>query len=203
MKSDDSQAVATQETLRVLVKYSRALSAALKARDPYTRYHCERVVQLAVDLGRYCALSEHELVLLEFSAGFHDIGKIGIPDHILLKEGPLTPDEWVVMQNHSDIGARILLETELDFAAQIASIIRHHHERFDGSGYPDGLKGTDIPLLARILAVADSYDALGSHRVYHPATGHGSILEIIETESGAKHDPDLVEAFCRMMHDRR
>lgn len=193
----------TTESLRVLLKYTQALAAALKARDESTRYHCERVVELALELGRDCALSSRELELLEFGASFHDVGKIGIPDHILRKQGPLNEEEWTLMQTHSEIGANILLETAFDCAPEVAAIVRHHHEHFDGGGYPDRLQGGGIPLLARILSVADSFDALSTPRAYHPGAEAAVILQIIEQEAGTKHDPDLVTRFCRLMQRKQ
>ncbi len=174
---------------------AHALTVALGARDHYTRVHCDRVVQLSLELGRHICLTEDELDKLSLGARFHDLGKIGIPDHILRKPEPFDAGEWACMQQHVLIGEQIVLAVNGGRSSDIARTVRHHHEHFDGSGYPDGLKGTSIPLEARIISVVDSYDAMIARRPYPTPRQHQAVMDILTSESGSKHDPDLVHAF--------
>lgn len=174
---------------------AQALTVALGARDHYTRLHCDRVVQLSIELGRHLGLTSNELDKLALGARFHDLGKIGIPDHILRKPDPFDADEWACMQQHVLIGEQIVLAINSGRSSGIAQTVRHHHEHFDGSGYPDNLKGTQIPLDARIISVVDSYDAMIARRPYHSERDHWTVMDILFGEAGSKHDPDLVQAF--------
>lgn len=176
-----------------------SLSVALHERNAYTGQHCDRVCMLALQLGKACALPEAELGYLQTAATFHDIGKIGVPDQVLLKPGPLDHEEWTLMSAHSEQGERIFVATGRADATVVANVIRHHHEAFDGSGYPDGLKGEQIPLLARILSLADSYDAMGSLRPYQRRKRHAEIMSILHAEQGRKSDPQLFRAFAAMI----
>src|SRR5690606_25537787 len=135
------------------------------------RFHCDRVVRLATELGNACDVVNADLDILRICARFHDIGKIGVPDAVLLKPGRLTDEEWVRMREHPVLGERIFAATGLPVAAEVCSVIRHHHESFDGSGYPDAIAGDQIPRLSRILLVVDAYDAMTSSRPYHQARG--------------------------------
>jgi HD-GYP domain-containing protein (c-di-GMP phosphodiesterase class II) len=188
---------------RALYRYTKALSTALGYRDRYTRIHSERVLKLSEKLGIRAGLSERELGLLRIAASFHDIGKIGIPDHILLKPGQLDEKESGEMKRHSELGEKIFLATELEAADQVALVIRHHHENFDGTGYPDGLAGETIPVCSRIIGIADSYDAMALTRSYHPARPHGEIVEILTAETGRKHAPDLLRLFLEIVEKDR
>ncbi|MEH6576822.1 MAG: HD domain-containing phosphohydrolase [Amphritea sp.] len=190
---------ADQGTYIELEKRSRALSTALDYRDQATHAHSHRVQTLSEALGKEAGLSEAELAAIRVSAVFHDIGKIGIPDHILLKPSALNAVEWVLMRQHPIFGERIILSTELKGASQAAKIIRHHHEQYDGSGYPDSLKGDDIPLGARIIGIADSYDAMSHTRAYHEPKSHRDIMEILERETGYKHNPEIMKLFTHMI----
>lgn len=176
-------------------KIAHALTVALGARDHYTRIHCDRVVQLSVELGMHIGLMAEELEQLSLSARFHDLGKIGIPDTILRKPAAFEKDEWECMKQHVLIGEQIVLAINGGRASGIARTVRHHHEHYDGSGYPDGLTGTNIPLDSRIISVVDSYDAMIARRPYHNARDHQAVMDILTGESGSKHDPDLVHAF--------
>jgi HD-GYP domain-containing protein (c-di-GMP phosphodiesterase class II) len=178
-----------------LYRYTKALSVALGFRDLYTRVHSERVVLISDRLGAQMGLSDQDLGILRISATFHDIGKIGVPDRILLKPGQLDGGETEEMQKHAEIGSAIVAATELEGATEAARIIRHHHECWDGSGYPDGLAGEAIPLCSRIIGVADSYDAMATRRAYHPAKSHADIMAILERETGMKHDPNVMDFF--------
>ncbi|HJV51481.1 MAG TPA: HD domain-containing phosphohydrolase [Noviherbaspirillum sp.] len=190
-----------QELLKfsALRRFTKALSVALHERDPYTRFHCERVINLATEIGIACALPDHDLVLLGVSASFHDVGKIGIPDNVLLKPGKLDDDEWEIMKTHSERGERIMRATLLQDAPAVASVIRHHHEYFDGGGYPDGLAGDGIPMLSRILSMADSYDAMATVRAYHRPRTHNEIVEVMRSEVNRKFDPALFARFAAVI----
>ena len=188
-----------------------ALARLAETRDPETGNHILRTQEYVRRLGQLLcthprfapALSEHAIELLAKSAPLHDIGKVGIPDHILLKPGRLTADEWLVMRTHAAIGAEAIERAEADaqqaieFLAVAKQIARHHHERWDGHGYPDGLAGDAIPLAARLMAVADVFDALISKRVYKPALPYARAREIIAASRGSHLDPDVVDAFVR------
>lgn len=178
---------------------AHALTVALGARDHYTRVHCDRVVQLSLELGRHICLTADELDKLSLGARFHDLGKIGIPDKILRKPEAFEPDEWACMQQHVLIGEQIVLAVNGGRSSHVARTVRHHHEHFDGSGYPDGLRGTSIPLESRIISVADSYDAMIARRPYHSERHHQAVMDILISESGGKHDPDLIHAFGAMI----
>jgi putative nucleotidyltransferase with HDIG domain len=172
---------------------------ALEARDLYTRQHSSRVTGLALILGKKLGCTREELDILNFAGHLHDIGKIGIRDDILLKPGKLTPEEFEKIKEHPVIGANIL--EQLGFWERERFIIRCHHERFDGTGYPDGLKDQQIPLLARILSVADVYDAMASDRAYRKKMEESHILKIIKEGSGTQFDPDIVAAFLKAYDD--
>jgi len=174
---------------------AQSLTVALGERDRHTRIHSERVVQLSAELASHLDFTQRELDLLALGAQFHDIGKIGIPDHVLLKPSAFEEDEWECMKQHTLIGERIVLALGNDKSTEVARMVRHHHEHYDGSGYPDQLVGTDIPVFSRIIALTDSYDAIALTRPYHRARRHSQIMDILASESGSKHDPDLLHAF--------
>jgi HD-GYP domain-containing protein (c-di-GMP phosphodiesterase class II) len=184
---------------QALLRYTKALSVALGYRDPHTRIHSERVLGLCEAMGARAGLSGRELGVLRIAAAFHDVGKIGIPDQILLKPGRLDRDERIAMQRHAELGSRILLATELEGAPEVALAVRHHHEQFDGRGYPDGLAGEAIPASSRIIGIADSYDAMAQVRAYHAARGHGEIMAVLREETGHKHDPELMRLFSKII----
>lgn len=166
---------------------------AIEARDPYTRQHSSRVTRFSIIIGRELGCSSDELETLNFAGHLHDIGKIGIRDDILLKPGRLSKEEFEKIKEHPGIGARIV--EKLGFWEQERHIIRCHHERFDGTGYPDGLKKDEIPFLARIMSVADVYDALSSDRAYRRKMEEKQVLQIIREGSGTQFDPHVVETF--------
>lgn len=182
-----------------LFTYTKALSVALGYRDLLTRLHSERVQGISGAIGAALCLAEDKLNALRIAASFHDIGKIGIPDHVLLKPASFDDAEWKIMKGHSEIGEKIMAATELEGSQQAASVIRHHHEHFDGSGYPDGLAGEKIPICARIISIADSYDAMAVTRTYHRARTHREIMDILNQEIGIKHDPELMRLFCKII----
>ena len=174
-----------------------AFSSALDARDQDTEGHSERVASLAIAIGREMGLDETDLHSIHLAGLLHDIGKIGIPDAILHKPGPLDEQEWTVMHEHPKVGYKIL--QNVPFLYTSLNAILHHHEKYNGEGYPDGLSGSAISLPARILAVVDVYDALISNRPYRPAFSQEKTLRIIEEEAGQHFDPDVVAAFVRIL----
>jgi putative nucleotidyltransferase with HDIG domain len=176
-----------------------ALFAAMRARDPATGRHCNRVVALSVALAQAHGLPENEHEAVSIAARLHDVGKIGTPDRVLFSPGRLDQEDWEIMKSHAAVGADIILHSAIPQRELIALAVRHHHEHFDGSGYPDGLAGEAIPLHARIISLADSYDALGDARPYHPARPHAEIMRILNQEAGAKCDPVLLRVFERMI----
>ncbi len=171
------------------------LAKAGEYRDEHTGNHIYRMARLSRLIAESLGLSALECEEIELTAPMHDLGKIGIPDHILQKPGPLTHQEWLIMQTHPVIGHDILTDSPSRFLSMGATIALHHHERYDGKGYPHGLAGTSIPLPARIVAVADVFDALTSVRPYKPAWTFEDGLAYIRTHTGAHFDPDCAQAF--------
>ena len=176
-----------------------ALSAALDYRDCETEGHSLRVTQLSIAIAEAMALEFPYIHTLTLGALLHDVGKIGISDTILHKEGPLNDREWAIMKRHPSIGYEIV--HGIKFLEKSAQVILHHHEKYDGSGYPDGLVGEDIPLLARIFAVADAYDAITSERPYRRGRSHQEAIEEIIRCSGSHFDPKVVEAFIKLTEE--
>lgn len=189
----------SNDLIPTLVKYTQALTVALGFRDQSTERHSGRVSGLALELGESCGLSQTEIAVLNIAARLHDVGKIGIPDQILRKPAKLDADEWEIMQRHPLIGDAIIRATDLEEAEQAALAVRHHHERFNGQGYPDGLAGDAIPLPSRIISIVDSYDAMADPRAYHRARSHDAIMDILHDETGNKHDPQLMRIFDAMI----
>lgn len=177
----------------------RALAAALEARDVETKGHSERVVSYCVRLGAQIGLTDRELVTLENGALLHDIGKIGVPDGILLKRGALTEDEWNYMRRHVEYGSQIL--RGIDFLEGAREIVSQHHERYNGSGYPNRMEGDQICLGARIFAVADAIDAMTSDRPYRAARSFDDAGEELIRCSGSHFDPFVVQAFSEVPID--
>ena len=175
------------------------LANALEAKDVYTRGHSERVGASSRELALRIGMSTAEADVVARAGLLHDIGKIGIPEGLLRKPGPLTPEEWSIMRRHPVIGAQIVAPFE--FFTTGALVIRHHHERVDGSGYPDGLAGSGIPLGARIVAIADVYDALTSDRPYRPAMSMETALAEVRAQAGRGLDGELVQVFVESMQD--
>lgn len=187
----------TRETARALATREGtllALGLALEARDYETQGHTARTVALAARLGRALGLEEERLNLLRQGAYLHDIGKLSVPDGVLLKPGPLTPGEWASMQAHVQTGEALARRIP-GMADEVLAVIRSHHERWDGSGYPDGLRGEAIAPLARIFAVVDVFDALTHARPYHAPLEVEDALALLRAGSGTQFDPRVVEAF--------
>ncbi len=185
------------EVNRLHLSTIEALARAVDAKDGVTHDHIRRVQSAAMALARRLGVNDSlELRAIEAAALLHDVGKLAIPEHILNKPGRLTPAEFERMKSHARIGAEIL--SEVDFPYPLVPIVRHHHENWDGTGYPDGLKGDEIPIGARILAVVDCFDALTSNRPYRRALSMSGAFEIIDGRSGTMYDPAIVAAFHRM-----
>lgn len=188
----------TSEALRreFLLRSVFALATAVDARDRYTAQHSQRLAEYSTRLGAAVGMSKSELELMRISALLHDIGKIGIRDAILLKPGPLTEEEFAEMKTHPEIGVRILTGA---VDRWVLDVVNHHHERFDGMGYPDGLAGEEIPLGARCLLVADAFDAMTSDRIYRKALRMDQVLEELTRFSGAQFDPEIAGVFVQLI----
>ena len=186
---------------KMYIETIRALAAAIDAKDPYTKGHSERVTQTSVSLARELNLSEREIENIEYTALLHDIGKIGIDDSILGKKSSLTSQEFDKIKEHTIMGAKII--EPVDFLKNSYKAIYHHHERYNGKGYPDGIKSEDIPILARIIAVADAYDAMGSDRPYRKKLNKDKILKELKDQSGKQFDPEVVKALISILDRER
>jgi putative nucleotidyltransferase with HDIG domain len=185
----------TRESARA--NLSDALVRAMVARDALTQQHSERVQRYALTLAHEAGITDGLLLdAIDRAALLHDIGKLGIPDAVLQKAGPLTADEYAQVKAHSTIGADIL--TAAGCPSSLTRIVRHHHENFDGTGYPDRLRGEAIPIGARVVAIVDCYDAMTSDRPYRRATSHASAVAMIHARRGTSYDADIVDAFLRI-----
>jgi putative nucleotidyltransferase with HDIG domain len=182
-----------QELRRSYRATVRALSNAVEARDAYTGKHAERVTAYGMELARKVGISLEESPQIEFGFLLHDIGKVAVPDAILFKTSRLTDEEYTLIAQHPVVGAEIL--RDVDFLGEGKLVVRHHHERWDGTGYPDGLAGEEIPLAARVFSVADTLDALTTDRPYRPASSWVHAREEIRRVCGTQFDPAVVEAF--------
>ncbi|UCH83512.1 MAG: response regulator [Candidatus Latescibacterota bacterium] len=175
----------------------KALMSIVEAKDAYTKGHTQRVADYALALARKMRLGKKELRDLAFAAVLHDIGKLVIYEKVLNKPGSLSDEEWELLKSHPEIGASII--ENMEFLAAAVPLVRHHHERFDGTGYPGGLKGDDIPLGARIIAVADSFDAMTTDRAYRHALPKEIALGTMKSKAGTQFDPQVVEAFIELI----
>ncbi|MFC1914265.1 HD domain-containing phosphohydrolase [Chloroflexota bacterium] len=171
----------------------RALAAAIDAKDPYTRGHSERVMEYVLQAGQALSLPEDELEVLEYASILHDIGKISIADNILNKPDSLTPKEWAIMHTHPATGANMI--KDIPFLAKASELVRHHHERYDGTGYPDGLQGSRIPIGARLIAVADAFDTMTTDRAYRPALTLDYTISELHGCAGTQFCPLAIKAF--------
>ncbi len=179
-----------------------ALARTISARDAATYEHAERVRGYALALADAVASCDlHTIDALDHAALLHDVGKLAIPDWLLQKPGPLTAHEYDQVKQHATLGADML--AAIAYPGPLALIVRHHHERWDGNGYPDGLTGEAIPLGARVLAVVDCYDALTSERPYRRAFSHERAMQVLQDGAGCTHDPALVEAFLPLVQRLR
>lgn len=174
-----------------------SLALSVEEKDPVTDGHCSRLDRLAIAIGERLGLTAQQLIDLSYAAYLHDVGKVKVPDEILNKEGALSEDEWEEMKRHPDHGVEILKEKDLLEAA--AEIIRGHHERFDGAGYPQGLKGDEIPIGSRVVAVVDAYDAMTTTRPYRLALSRTEAIHELEKNVGTQFDPRIVQVFLELL----
>jgi putative nucleotidyltransferase with HDIG domain len=177
---------------------ANALALAVDAKDSYTRSHCQTVSQLCVVIATELRVHHEQLGRVRLAGLLHDVGKIGIPDSILQKPEPLSDDEYERMKSHSVLGAGIIEAADMWVEAHW---VRHHHERVDGTGYPEGLAGSDIPLQSRIILVADAFEAMTSDRPYRPAQGQSYAIAELRRHTGTQFDVDVVEALIRCLDD--
>lgn len=188
------RAVLGMETAQGVVA---ALASAVEAKDLVTEQHCERLAVITAVLCERLGLGVDEREAITYGALLHDVGKIGVPEAILTKPGPLTPDEWIVLRRHPEIGERIC--RPLGMSSSFGPIVRHHHERWDGGGYPDGLRASAIPVGARIVSLADAFDAMTHDRPYRSAFSAEFAIEEIRREAGRQFDPELVQPFIESL----
>jgi diguanylate cyclase (GGDEF)-like protein/putative nucleotidyltransferase with HDIG domain len=189
----DEKAAEDEHHTRTLAS---ALARAVDAKDSYTRSHCQTVSQLAATIAAELGFAGDRLARMRLAGLLHDVGKIGVPDAILNKPAGLTDDEYTVMKRHSLLGCDIVRAADMPLEAKW---VRHHHERFDGRGYPDGLAGADIPLESRIILVADAFEAMTSDRPYRKAPGEAVAVAELRKHAGTQFDPDVVAALCRVL----
>lgn len=190
---------ANQKLEQAYMESIETLRYTVEAKDPYTRGHSDRVSAYSVLIGKQLELSDNDLKTLQIGGLFHDIGKIGVPDSILLKTSKLTDDEYSEIKNHPSIGAHILSNATI--FKDIIPIVKHHHEKYDGNGYPSKLKGEDIPLFARIAAIADTFDAMTSKRTYRDSLSLDVVKAEIERCKGTQFDPHLADIFLNILNN--
>ncbi len=192
-----TNAVSFESLERTFFETVEALANALEAKDEYTSNHARSITDMALDVGSELGIEGSELKRLELGALFHDIGKIGIPSKILAKPGPLDANEWKVIKTHPELGERIL--EPIDRLADVRPIVRHCHEHFDGSGYPDAIKGPAIPVESRIILVVDAFDAMTTDRPYRKALPVKEACRRLKESAGRQFDPEIVDAFLRTL----
>jgi putative two-component system response regulator len=178
------------------------LGATIEARDPHTSGHCQRLATYATDLGTRIGLDSDDLIALQHGGFLHDLGKIAVPDHVLFKQGPLSADEFALIRSHPVVGDQIC--APLRSLERVRPIVRHHHETLDGTGYPDGLRGSQVPLLAQVMGIVDVYDALTTRRPYRDALPARAALEVLWADvADGKRDASLVREFARIIQTSR
>jgi len=177
----------------------RVMIATVEAKDEYTRGHSERVTAYCMRLADFIGIRGEKLKLLRLAALLHDIGKIGIPDSILKKPARLTDEEFKIIKRHPEVGYRIIKNIDSESADEIAQIVRHHHERYDGKGYPDGVAGKRIHIFARIIAVCDTYDAMTSRRPYRAPLSQDVVVRELRKGAGTQFDPRIAELMVRLL----
>jgi HD-GYP domain-containing protein (c-di-GMP phosphodiesterase class II) len=183
-----------------MIGTAEALAAALEAKDSSTADHARSIAELAVEVGRELDLPESALEDLRYGGIFHDVGKIAVPDALINKPGPLTEEEWEVVKQHPAMGAEIL--APVPFLYGVRTIVRHAHEHWDGGGYPEGLKGAQIPLGARIVLAVDAYHAMTSNRPYRRAMSHEEACKELIDNAGTQFDPEVIDALLKVLERR-
>lgn len=200
--ADTAENIALYETISEnLFSTLRGFVKAVEMKDAYTKEHSNRVAEMSVVLAREMGCSAEELDIIDLAGKLHDIGKIGIADNILLKPGRLDDNEFEIIKEHPELGSSIV--GQLGLWSRETEIIRHHHERYDGNGYPDRLKAEAIPYLARILSVADAYDAMASDRAYRKKMDSAKVTSIIREGAGSQFDPEVVSAYLKLVDENR
>jgi len=179
----------------------RVMVAAVEAKDEYTKGHSERVTTYSLRLADHVGLTGKRLDILRLAALLHDIGKIGVPEHILNKSGKLSDEEFETIKKHPEVGYRIIKNIDSEDASEVAKIVRYHHERYDGKGYPDGVAGKDIHVFARLIAVCDTYDAMTSHRPYRAPMPKEKVLEELERGAGNQWDPTITALMVKLIKE--
>ena len=198
IKKINSELSETYEKLeKAYMESIQTIRYTVEAKDTYTRGHSDRVSEYSVLIGQKLGLPEEDIRRLRIGGLFHDVGKIGVPDNILQKNGKLSDDEYSEIKKHPTIGVHILSTASI--FQDILPIVKHHHERYDGKGYPSQLKGNDIPYLARIAAVADAFDAMTSKRVYRDSLPIEKVISEIENNKGTQFDPEIADAFLDIL----
>lgn len=187
--------IPSQNNIREQFEILSCLAKAIESKCEYTKSHSSRVALLSMYIGRVIGLDKRQLKLLFLAALLHDIGKIGISERILHKNGPLTEKEFQIIRKHSLIGANIL--NSMDSLSELVPVVLHHHERFDGNGYPAGLAGENIPLLSRIITVADAFEAMTSDRCYRKKVSFDTAFEELKKNSGTQFDPEIANVFTK------
>ena len=182
-----------------LARETAAVIRALRERDENTSEHCGRTCELALETGRACGMSSSDLATLKLAADLHDVGKIGIPDRVLLKPGRLDDEELRVMRTHPRRGHDILVSIGDEHIARIAKVVLYHHEAVDGSGYPEGLKEESIPIMSRIVSVVDAYDAMATVRPYHRPRTHTQVMNILYEGEHRKYDGYVLATFAKLI----
>lgn len=188
-----------QELANAYLDSIETLRTTVEAKDPYTRGHSDRVAAYSVLLGKKLGLTEEDLKTLQIGGLFHDIGKIGITDNILLKDERLTDEEYSEIKNHPEIGVTILSKSKI--FTNILPIVQHHHEKYDGTGYPGQLSGASIPFLARIVSIADSFDAMASQRPYRYSLSVELIKRELEKNKNSQFDPEICDKFIQILEE--
>ncbi|TKC15341.1 HD-GYP domain-containing protein [Robertmurraya kyonggiensis] len=185
------------------LELTTALANALNSRDPYTRHHSEKVSKYGLEIAKEMELSAELCDVIRIGGLLHDIGKIGIPEDILTKKGKLTEEEYNIIKSHTRIGYKIIQHISNFAENGVLDIVLYHHERYDGRGYPSGLKGKEIPLVARIIAVADTFDAMTSNRVYRKKLDFNSTLNTLQQNKGTQFDPEIVDVLLRVLERKK
>lgn len=183
------------------VQELKDFTISVEKKDGYTADHCKRIMELSMILGTKMKLSSNQLYHLNMASFLHDIGKIKVPDHILNKPGKLTAEEWLIMKQHPTYGREIIEERNIPYLSEVAKIIEQHHERYDGSGYPKGLRGEEISIAAAIIAVVDSYDAMTTDRVYRKGLSQSDAIAEITKGKFSLYHPEVVEHFLAILEE--